>query len=473
MQLKNYLAGRILAVTAACLLVFAAIAVAQAVHDIRSEGQGARQMQLLTAGLYELQAAPAGRVPAVLDKIRDLAESDDLRHVQFELRGANNKTLMRSEPRYSGHASQKVGEWLASFNRRVPRENDTVSWELQRTDGLRWTVLLSPNLVSEQEEAAENLLGLLVMMVALTAALVAGTTLALGRAMRPINRLLGILAQMGRRDYTARMPSSPINEIRVVGQAVNQLAQSLTDLESSRKMLSIKLLSLQEEERAHLARELHDELGQKLTVIRMNAGYLSKTSVLDTESKFALSDISDATASIQKEVRDLLGRLRPHGPGHRLDAREFERLVRLLVDGWRDTPGTRQRFDLTLNLGDQPLHETVLLAIYRITQEALTNIARHASATEVDVSIVRDGDVMLWSVRDNGRGIDSLPDALGTGSGLAGMRERIWSIGGTFEIEAHQPGITLSARVPIPDPFGDQAEPRDGAAPHDAEPLVG
>ncbi len=450
MQLKHYLAGRILVVTAGCLLIFAAIAVAQAVHDIRSEGQGARQMQLLTAGLYELQVAPASRVPTVLEKIRELAQSDDLRHVQFELRDSANQSVMKSEPRYSGQASQRVGEWLASFNHRTARETDTVSWELQRSDGLRWTVLLSPNFVSEQQEAAENLLGLLVMMMALTLALVIGTTLALSRAMRPVNRLLGILAQMGRRDYSARMPPSPINEIRVVGQAVNQLAQSLTDLESSRKLLSIKLLSLQEEERAHLARELHDELGQKLTVIRMNAGYLSKASTLDSESRDALSDINEATTSIQKEVRDLLGRLRPHGPGHRLDTGEFERLVKLLVDGWRETPGTRQQFDLTLDIGQQPIHETVLLALYRITQEALTNIARHASATEVSVIIVREGDALVWSVYDNGRGIDSLPKALGTGNGLAGMRERIWSIGGTFEIEAHQPGITLGARVPIP-----------------------
>ena len=76
-------------------------------------------------------------------------------------------------------------------------------------------------------------------------------------------------------------------------------------------MLSIKVLSVQEEERTHLARELHDELGQKLTIIRLNAGYLAKTSGLDKESRYALSDIADATASIQQEVRDLLGACDP------------------------------------------------------------------------------------------------------------------------------------------------------------------
>lgn len=464
MQLKNYLTWRILLVTALCLLVFTVIAIAQAIRDIRLEGQGARQLQLLTASVYRLQSIPAPEVPAALVRIGELAKSKDLRHVQFELRGADGSVLVQSMPTYSGDLAQRVGEWLAALNHRIVREEDSVSWTLARADGQQWHVLLRPNMVSEQEEAAENLIGLLAMLLALSIALVAGTTLAIQRALRPISQILAILTQMGRRNYAARIAPSPIREIRAVEQAINQLAQSLAELEASRKMLSIKLLSVQEEERTHLARELHDELGQKLTIIRLNAGYLAKTSGLDKESRYALSDIADATASIQQEVRDLLGRLRPDGPGHRLDVEEFARLVRLLVDGWRHAPGRQQRFTLDLRPGVGQVSDGILLALYRMTQEALTNIARHASANDVSISIVWEPDSIVWTVRDDGCGIDHIPNALRSGNGLVGMRERVWSLGGTFEIDESTQGMGLLARIPL--------QPPQTETPLPQEPLV-
>lgn len=460
MKLKNYLVGRILFVTLVCVLLFAAVAVGQAIRNIRVEGVGARQVQLLTAGLYELQTLDSTQLPGAVSRIRELARSPDLRHIQFELRDAQGAVVAQSTPQYSGEFTGRVGEWLGRLNDRVPRREDGVSWTLARPDGDMWQVSLLPNLVSEQEEAAQDLIGLLVMLVALAAALAAGTALALRHAVRPMSSMLSTLDQLGRRNYTVRLPPSPIHEIEAVGNAINQLAHSLAELEASRKSLSVKVLSLQEDERAHFARELHDELGQKLTIIRMNAGYLAKTSQLDRECRYALSDISEATASIQQEVRELLGRLRPIGPGHKLDAREFGRLVRLLVNGWRERPGHNQQFTLELRLEDQPIDDGILLAVYRMTQEALTNIAKHARAQRVDISIVRQQDAMVWRIRDDGCGIPSMPSAYSGGSGLVGMRERVWSLGGSFDVEASDEGTLLRAHIPLP-AFQPKAAPQD------------
>ncbi len=144
MQLKNYLTWRILLVTFLCLLVFTAIAIAQAIRDIRLEGQGARQLQLLTASVYRLQSIPAPEVPGALARIGELAQSKDLRHVQFELRGADGSVVLRSTPTYSGDLARRVGEWLARLNQRVVIEEDSVSWTLARTDGMQWQVSLRP-----------------------------------------------------------------------------------------------------------------------------------------------------------------------------------------------------------------------------------------------------------------------------------------------------------------------------------------
>lgn len=452
MKLKNYLVRRLFFVTALCVLLFAAVAIAQAIRNIRVEGMGARQMQLLTAGLYELQTLDKTALEEAVGRIRELARSPDLRHIQFELRDTQGALIAQSTPRYSGDITRRIGEWLAQLNDRQPRSEDRVAWTLARPGGETWSVALQPNLVSEQEEAAQDLMGLLVMLVALAAALATGTALALRHAIRPMSSMLSTLDQLGRRNYTVRLPPSSIREVDAVGSAINQLAHSLAELEASRKSLSVKVLSLQEDERAHFARELHDELGQKLTIIRMNAGYLEKKSQWDRESRYALTDISQATASIQQEVRELLGRLRPAGPGHKLDSREFSRLVRLLVHGWRDRPGHRQVYSLDLRLGDQPVDDGILLALYRMTQEALTNIAKHAAAHQVAIAIVREQDAVAWRIGDDGCGIPSMPSAYAGGSGLVGMRERVWSLGGSFDIDASGQGTVLRAHIPLPTP---------------------
>lgn len=461
MNLTNHLVRRIVGVTTLCVMLFAVAAIAQAMRNIRVESLGARQIQLLTAGLNDLQTAPPDRVPEALARMEQLARSPDLRHVQFELRDAAGRLLAHSAPRYTGQATRRVGEWLALLSARSRRDDPPLSWTLTRLDGQAWQITLRPNLVSEQEEAAQDLIGVLVMLVLLSTALAIGTALGLRRAMRPVANMLSTLDQLGHSNEAARLAPSPIHEIDAVGRAINRLADSLAELEASRKSLSIRALSLQEDERAHFARELHDELGQKLTIIRMNAGYLQKTSTLDPEGQGALADIADATASIQQEVRELLGRLRPAGLGQRLDLGEFSRLLHLLVESWRSRPGQARRFTLDLRPGEPPVEEAILLALYRMTQEGLTNIAKHAQATQVSVSITREADSLVWQVRDDGQGIANMPSACAEGNGLVGMRERVWSLGGSFDVLASDEGTLLSASIPLtadaPNPSADSA----------------
>lgn len=449
MNLASHLIRRILAVTALCVLLFAAVAVSQAMRNIRVEGQGARQIHLLTASLYALQTAPPERLPEAVARIQQLAESPDLRHMQFELRDARGRLVAQSSPQYTGAATRRVGEWLNRLADNAQREPTPLSWALTRLDGPAWQVTLRPNLVSEQEEAAQDLIGMLAMLVALSLALAVGTALALRRATRPLAGMLATLDQMGHSDYATRLAPSPIHEIDAVGRAINRLADALAELEASRRALSLRALSLQEDERAHVARELHDELGQKLTAIRMNAGYLQKTSALDAEGQAALADIAEAAASIQQEVRDLLGRLRPQGLDQHLDLDGFSQLLQRLVASWRCRPGPVLDFDLTLQLGEAPVDEAVLLALYRMTQESLTNIAKHAQATQVAVRIARHGQTLHWQVTDNGQGIANMPSACASGNGLVGMRERVWALGGSFDMQAGHPGTRLQASIPL------------------------
>ena len=124
------------------------------------------------------------------------------------------------------------------------------------------------------------------MLVALTAALYIGVKLTLQRALNPLKEALNQLQDLAHNKYDGVLKESDISEVKAVNDAINELSQSLIDLENSRQMLSAKLISSQEDERARISRDLHDELGQKIAVIRYNTSYPQKT-LSDTNTENA------------------------------------------------------------------------------------------------------------------------------------------------------------------------------------------
>jgi signal transduction histidine kinase len=200
----------------------------------------------------------------------------------------------------------------------------------------------------------------------------------------------------------------------------------------------------QEKERKAVARELHDELGQLLTALRMDSVWL-RDRLKDTDAKaseraLAMCTLIDKTID---GVRSMAIRLRPGV----LDTLG-------LVDAleWV-TSDFEKRTSITcfFNHGPAPnIKDTLATAAYRITQEALTNIARHAGANRVDVSLGVEGGVLSLVVSDDGRGFDPQHLAESFGLGLAGMRERASLVGGSLEVQSGQRmGTQVRFRVAI------------------------
>jgi len=178
--------------------------------------------------------------------------------------------------------------------------------------------------------------------------------------------------------------------------------------------------------------------------------------------------MAEQCARIQQEVRELLTRLRPPDAGGEGEAETVGRLHALLeglVAAWSQAGdrGTRYALDFDRSgLADEtPLPRALVLAVYRISQEALTNVARHAQATTAHVRLrvepagVPAGRATLhWCVEDDGRGLDH-PGAWQRGNGLAGVKQRIWAAGGDLEwgardaADIERRGLRLHARLPI------------------------
>jgi signal transduction histidine kinase len=203
-----------------------------------------------------------------------------------------------------------------------------------------------------------------------------------------------------------------------------------------------RVVEAQELERARLARELHDETGQALTSILLGLKTLEQALTTDDERRTA-SSLRELVVSTLQQVRRLAVELRPAA----LDDFGLVPALERLVDTYRERSGIQ--VDVEARLGEESLPGEIETTLYRIVQEALTNVARHGEATRVSVVATRKPRSVVLVVEDDGRGFD--PGAVGAGGlGLTGMRERAALLGGRLTVEsAPGAGTTLVVEVPV------------------------
>ena len=223
------------------------------------------------------------------------------------------------------------------------------------------------------------------------------------------------------------------------------------------RRLGRQAIEVQESERRALAREMHDELGQYLVAIRLDATAIREGVGSDRVSDAATSIVHHVD-HVHAVVRDIIGRLRPAG----LDELGLPAALENCIEDWRRRlPGVEIEL---LTQGDlEELGEDMSLALYRLTQECLTNASRHAAATRVQVALTGDRDAngcrtISFCAEDDGCGTTMPPR--GNGFGLAGMRERVQSIGGEFLLDS-SPGAGFRVRATIrrlPDRLASEAE---------------
>jgi two-component system sensor histidine kinase UhpB len=217
-------------------------------------------------------------------------------------------------------------------------------------------------------------------------------------------------------------------------------------LRENRRLVQAQM-QIQEEERRRLARELHDELGQHLNAIKIDA--VTIRSSADTDVRRAARSIVDLADHLHAIVRDMTRRLRPAG----LDELGLPAALENCLESWR---GRVPNLDLELSMnGDlDGLGEALNMTLYRLIQEGLTNVSRHAHARRVDIRLQRgaargeNGEIEL-TLNDDGRGFEAATWN-GEGVGLIGMRERVEALGGRLEIAtraAH--GFSVRAWLPV------------------------
>jgi signal transduction histidine kinase len=253
------------------------------------------------------------------------------------------------------------------------------------------------------------------------------------------DRAIGVISAHDKEGEDARFTDE---DVRLAEAFASRAAVAVDLSERVARDALRQVVSAQELERRRLARELHDETGQALTSI------LLKLKSIEDEGDPA--QLADATAELRElvvttlqDVRALAVELRPKA----LDDFGLVSALERLVETFREQTG--MEVDLEPRLGAERLPREIETTLYRITQEALTNVVKHARATRVSIVLTRRDGAVSAVIEDDGRGI-STGEPTGDGLGLVGMRERVALVGGRLVVESPPGGgTTLSIEVPI------------------------
>jgi two-component system sensor histidine kinase UhpB len=256
------------------------------------------------------------------------------------------------------------------------------------------------------------------------------------RAFVPLSRLSRLAQSVNEMQPGDRVPVYG-GDVEVV-QMTDALNAMLARLDEEQRTSIGRAIAAQEDERRRVARELHDEIGQALTAVLLELGHLAKQVPPELADE-VIATREGARASLES-VRQVARQLRPEA----LDDLGLVSALRSLADRFSDRGGPRvvprlERRPLPLDAGAE-------LAVYRVAQEALTNAARHAGASEVELRLENHPGGVRLTVRDNGQGIDG---SATEGGGWRGMRERALLVGGSVEICRNEPnGVEVVLDVP-------------------------
>jgi signal transduction histidine kinase len=223
-------------------------------------------------------------------------------------------------------------------------------------------------------------------------------------------------------------------------------AEHIQESADSYRALSARIIALQDTERRRIGRELHDSVGQSLAALQMGLEQLASarreaTAALITETR----ELAHRTA---QEVRTLSQLLHPP----LLDVVGFVAAARNYAQEFarRSSIEVRVNFPENISLPSKDAE----LVLFRVLQESLTNVHRHAQATTVDVWLARHDHEVVLTIQDNGRGlppgtIENFEAGMASGVGLAGMRERLAEFGGKLHVESSRSGTIVRASIPV------------------------
>lgn len=434
MSLRNLINLRIMLSVLLILILGGAIAIWQARQSVERE---LRSSFHLISQMVKSEVNQADMIRGNDDWLQSFRALGHLRHVEISLIDAHGTvTEILSVSEYE--EAKKPPAWFIAA---VTSDYLQAEYPLNAPGGAGKRIKISADPMDEISEAWSESQTYFWSVVLMMVVIFLAINMVFHSMLRAVGAILSGLRQVESGEYGEKLPRIRISEFDAIAVEINNLSEALNHARKNNQALARHTLQIQEKERRHLSRELHDEMGQSLTAIKAMA-VACKSSDADVP---AIADsIIGICNHLSGEVRLMMRTLHP------LSLADLG-LGATLTDLVREYRGRHSGLHITLDYDDnlELLSHEVAIHVYRIVQECLTNVIRHARAESVKVTVAlsrRDDDrQVVIHVEDNGIGGESE----GEGFGVMAMRERVENLGGRFSFES-EPGQGVSVKASMP-----------------------
>jgi two-component system sensor histidine kinase UhpB len=394
----------------------------------------------------ELQSAQTSGRLAILRDLADLAPAgpserqlkdlvatlDGNRHVMAQLLGPGGRIIAVSRP----EPAKPPPPWFSFLLA------EKIAPETLAVPGAGRMIELRPVFANDMAVVWAEFTDLVLVLALASASGAVVVFIVVGQALRPLRAVGAALPRIGAGDYRARAPERGPPELAALGRGVNEMTRRLAEMRERNRALEEQILTLQDEERADIARDLHDEFGPQLFAANVDAAMAASliASGRPDEALAQVRSIAGAIAHMQRLVRDILGRLRPP----RLAELGLAKAVLDLTAFWR-ARRPEIAFETELERAED-LPEAAQEALYRIVQESLSNAVRHGEPTRIGIRLdCAQGVARIEISNDGAPEKPALP-----GYGLTGMTERVAALGGRISAGPRVGGVwRVEAELPI------------------------
>jgi two-component system, NarL family, sensor histidine kinase UhpB len=426
-------------VTLAALVISLLVPLESIRSDVSRETDASMQLAQLLLDVQHAVGNAKGSAEARFAATDEIRRASDLRHVRVSLvddTGALLATSPAEEPQVGG-----ITKALLSSS---PPTTLTypVAYHAVPIGELR----VSSNPMSEFAEIEQRVGKDLALLALALLAMSAAIYWMVRRGLQPISQVQAALANLQAGHLETRLPRFRLRDVDDISQRFNQCAAAMQEAAAQRRDLTRRIIEAEEEERKRLARELHDELGQSLTAIKVDAAYIAREAANSAPKIVASAHaIEKLSSNIMELIRSMLARLRPHG----LETVGLRETLHDLVNGWQARVADRFHCSLHIRGNIDVLPPDLNITVYRLIQECLTNAVRHSRARMITLRLSIEQQRVLVDVTESEMS-ENAAVVGASGAGLLGMRERVEAHGGALTLDFNPAGgLSLHAWVPV------------------------
>ena len=415
---------------------------ADVAQETQSSTQLARTLHAIEAAVLRSSSGDSARDAAATE----VSQTSPLRHVSVQLLDADDNVVAVS-PMVPKQGSRLMRALLPSTT------GEALSYPIDFRGIVIARVRVLSNPSAETAEIEQRVFLDLMLLTLTIVAMATSIYMMVRVGLEPVGQIQMALTRLEAGHLDTRLPHFQLQDLSEISQRFNHCAAALQEAAVRRRELARRLIEVEEEERKRLARELHDELGQILTAIKVDAAYIARESARAAPGiESCARGIESMSGSIVEMIRGMLARLRPHG----LETVGLRDTVQDLVNSWQTRVVDRFRCTLQFSGPVNTLPPDISMTVYRLIQECLTNAVRYSKARVIAFTLSIEPtpeDRRVTRVVLTMRESEVVPDGTvpqTSGSGLMGMRERVEAHGGQLRMYTGEfGGVSLQAWMPV------------------------